>query len=269
MSDDAGSEQPSAASGNPGSPGDRGERGSEATDHGHEDDASPEPAADDPAAGESSGPAADDPGAEESAGPADGDDEPGFPEDETVSDGREKHVTILLPDGETEEHGGVYLQHTAGTFAVSEDPEFPESETTRYEKADVARVTVKQHHSACFITTAVAGERRTLDDLRGFRDDALAPTAPGGALVALYERISPPIARSLARHPSATPTRAVRGLVRLCARLARRHRTASGPRRPALALALVALYVVGMALGAASHAYFAVTDRRDDGPAAR
>ncbi|MFB6167729.1 MAG: CFI-box-CTERM domain-containing protein [Haloferacaceae archaeon] len=189
------------------------------------------------------------------------DDAPRFPEDEAVCDGREKHVTVLLPDDETVEHAEVYVQHTAETFAVSEDPGFPETETTRYEKADVVRVTVRQHHSSCFVTTAVAGEGETLTELRTFRDDTLARTAPGRRLVALYERVSPPVARSLARNPSATPTRAVRRQVRLCGRLARRHRDASGPAGTALALALVALYVVGLALGGASHAYFSLTGR--------
>lgn len=175
-----------------------------------------------------------------------GEDEP------TVGDGRPKHVVVLLADGTRREHGDVRLEHSSREFVV--DPEDPEAEPIRYDKSELARVEITQHHSACFITTAVAGESRTLDALRGFRDDALAPAPGGPALLAVYETISPPIARTLARHPDARLTRAVRRLVEGCAHLARRRaRCRSDATRATLSVALVALYLVGLIWAAAGH----------------
>lgn len=56
----------------------------------------------------------------------------------------------------------------------------------------------------CFIATAVYGpDAAQTEALRQFRDSWLRPHAPGRWLVALYYRASPPIARSLDRHPVA------------------------------------------------------------------
>lgn len=190
-------------------------------------------------------------------------DRPGSADDE-VGDDRRKHVSVVTRAGDRHEHGDVYLKYTTHTFAVSPESSFPANETTRYSKADLLRVEVTQHHSACFITTATVGEGSTLDDLRGYRDDVLARSRPGCALVASYERLSPPIARTLARHPGARLTRVVRWLVEWCATLARRRRaTDSAVGRSALSAVLVALYVVGIALALAGHIGLEIRDALD------
>lgn len=193
----------------------------------------------------------------------------GRPEDLSgyIGDGREKFVRVTLGTGERVEHGDVYLGYSGEDFVVSEESSFGDEATTWYEKTEVARVEVVQHHSMCFITTAVAGDEATLDALRGFRDDAMARTAPGRALLRAYDAVSPSIADTLARHPDARTTRAIRGLVERCAGLARRrerHRTAVV--RALFSIALTSLYVVGMILALVGHLAIAA---RESGITAR
>lgn len=177
---------------------------------------------------------------------------------DAVGDGRQKYVEVLTADGERHEHGDAYLRQSDEVFLVSPEPTFPAGDTVTYRKTEVTRVSVEQHHSACFITTAVAGEERTLAALRGFRDGTLERSPLGRPLVALYERVSPPVAATLAARPDGPTARVVRGLVRRCAGLARRRETATPPMRSALTVLLVALYVVGVAVAAAGHLAAAV-----------
>jgi hypothetical protein len=170
-----------------------------------------------------------------------------------VGDGRKKHLTVVTAEGDRHEHGEVYLKHSAEAFAVSSEFEFPPAETDRYEKAALARAEIKQHHSACFVTTAAAGEGPTLDALRGFRDEAMTPSVPGRALLAVYERVSPPVAATIEAHPDSRTARSVRRLVERCGRLARRREEASGSGRTALSAVLAATYVLGVALALAGH----------------
>lgn len=167
-------------------------------------------------------------------------------EETPVGDGRQKHVTLVRASGERIEHGDVFLKHSSTGFLVSPDPEFPDEETTRYAKAEFVRAEISQHHSACFITTATAGGAE-LDALRDFRDDVLARSLPGRALVRVYDAVSPPVARTLSRRPGAATTRGVRWLVERCAGLARRQaETDASVRSAALSAVLVVLYVVGV-----------------------
>ena len=169
-----------------------------------------------------------------------------------VGDGRRKHVRLVTAGGEQVEHGDVFLRHSVSEFAVSESSSFEEGVTTRYRKADLARVEVTQHHPMCFITTAAAGEGPTLDALRGFRDDALAPSPAGRALLAVYDGVSPSVAATLVRHPDARTTRGVRRLVEFCGGLARRRESSDDPAvRTGLTLLLTALYAVGVAFAVA------------------
>lgn len=206
---------------------------------------------------------------EEVNSPADGQPEPDDEDvatllTETVGDGRPKHLELVTADGKHIERGDVYLRYSADVFLVSADPEFPESETEVYPKADLHRAHVDQHHSACFITTAVAGEPETLSTLRGFRDDAMTPTLVGGALVDLYERISPPIAATLSAHPHSRTTRSVRWLVRRCAAIARRREGVEGVSRGLHSVALVVLYVLGLCVAAAGAAALRTRDGEVD-----
>jgi subtilisin len=172
-----------------------------------------------------------------------------------VGDDREKYVEVLTRSGERTEHVEAYLRHTTDEFVVSADESFPADATTRYPKADLLRVEITQHHSACFITTATVGEDEVLDSLRAFRDDVLRRTPIGKGLVGVYYRISPPVARTLSRHPSARTTRLVRRLVRYSGALARRRADASSASsRSALALALTLVYVLGVCCALAGHA---------------
>ena len=182
-------------------------------------------------------------------------------EPEGVGDGREKHVAVVTRSGTRNEHGDIYLRHADDAFIVSPTPEFPPDETTRYPKADLLRVEITQHHSACFITTATAGEGPTLEALRGFRDDALARTPVGRALVSLYYRVSPPVARTLERHPDSRTAEGVRRLVGRCGALARRREEASPMVRVALSAALTLLYATGLVLAVAGHAGIRARER--------
>ena len=187
------------------------------------------------------------------------DETPAGEEPVAVGDSRQKHVSVTTADGRRHEHGDVYLKHSAAAFVVSTDPGFPDDATTRFEKADLRRVEVTQHHAACFITTAAAGEGPTLDALRGFRDDALARL--GRALVGGYYAVSPPVARTLARHPRSGTTAAVRWHVERCAALARR-RTASERRgaRLALSVVLTLAYALGVGLALVGSAWLGLRE---------
>lgn len=185
-------------------------------------------------------------------------------EDDTpveVGDARQKHVIIITSEGERREHGDVFLRHSEIEFVISTDSAFPDEETARYSKADIRRVEVTQHHSACFITTATAGDGPTLDTLRAFRDDTLLRTPLGRALVRLYESVSPPIAATLARHPNATTTRFVRWLIECCASLARRRAISRSPlAQAAFSSLLILLYVVGLGGAALGHAWIRLSE---------
>lgn len=177
---------------------------------------------------------------------------------DAVGDGREKYVEVVMADGERHEHGSSYVRQAEGAIFVSSEPGFTPGETVTYRKRELSRVTIEQHHSSCFITTAVAGEERTLAALRGFRDDAMAPSPIGRRLVALYERVSPPIAETLAARQDGVTARVVRFLVRSCARLAKRREDASAPAQAALSAVLVALYLVGVVVAIGGHVAVAV-----------
>lgn len=192
-------------------------------------------------------------------------DESGVSESEsdpvTVGDGREKHVSVLTEAGERHDHGNVYLKHSTTAFIVSPEQSFSDDETVHYEKTDLRRVEITQHHSACFITTATTDEGPTLDALRDFRDDSLRRTAGGRALVASYEAVSPPIATTLARHPDARTTRLVGWLVERCGTLARRRERATLPTRMAMGALLVFVYVVGVGCAALGHGVIRLRER--------
>ena len=210
-----------------------------------------------PSSGSADDGAAPDPGPGATGSTA-SDDESAPLAEEAVGDGRRKYVEVVTADGDRHEHGDSYLRETEAAFLVSTAPGFPRGETVTYGKDDLARVSVEQHHSSCFITTAVAGEEETLAALRGFRDDALAPSPAGRPLVTLYEAVSPPIAATLAASPDGATARAVRRLVRTCARLARRRERAAPPRSAAIGALLVAIYAVGLAVASVGHALAAV-----------
>lgn len=178
-----------------------------------------------------------------------------------IGDNREKHVTVITNEGEHRDHGNVYLRHSETAFVVSSDSAFPDEETERYAKDTIRRVEVTQHHSACFITTATAGDGPTLNTLRAFRDDALIRTPPGRALVHLYEIVSPPIAATLARHPHARTTRFVRWLIERCASLAH-HRSASHSSivQSVLSVVLTTLYIIGLCSAALGHGWIRLSE---------
>jgi hypothetical protein len=175
-------------------------------------------------------------------------------EETAVGDGRLKHVTVTTRKGAHIDHGETYLKHADSAFIVSSESGFPDDDTTRYAKNELRRVEITQHHSMCFITTAVADDDATLSPLREFRDATLSATLPGRALVSLYESVSPPIAHTLSRHPDAHMTRFVRWLVVQCAGLARQHVASDTPGiRTVYSILLLVLYVFGVACAACGH----------------
>jgi hypothetical protein len=183
---------------------------------------------------------------------------------EGVGDGRKKFVTIVTKDGKRLEEGDAYFRHADDAFIVSSDPAFDPSATQRFPKDELRAVTVNQHHSNCFLTTAVADDGATLDALREFRDDALTATLPGRALVRAYYAVSPPVATTLERHPGTRTARLVRTLVEWCAFLARRRRTAAPAGRLTLSLLLTALYVFGVTVAVVGHAVITTGEREND-----
>jgi hypothetical protein len=169
---------------------------------------------------------------------------------------------VVTASGKEIDHDEVYIRHTETEYLVCSDTDFRPAETTRYRKENVDRVKITQHHSSCFITTATTGEGPTLDSLRGFRADVMAPSRAGRALLRVYEAISPPIAATLGRHSDAVPTRLVRGLVERCGDLADRRRAATGDgERAVLSLVLIGFYVVGVCLGALAHGWLRARER--------
>ena len=112
-----------------------------------------------------------------------------------------------------------------------------------------------EEFSFCFITTATAGETETLDSLRRFRDESMTATPVGRGLVGLYYRISPPIARTLDRHPDSTEAGLTRGVVTTSALLSdRQAETDSCAGSAMLGVVLTMLYIVGLVVAAAGHA---------------
>lgn len=171
-----------------------------------------------------------------------------------LGDGRQKYITLVQSDGERIEYKASYLRHSTDEFIVSSDASFPEPKTTRYSKSDIDRIDVNQHHSRCFITTAVADDRTVLQPLRKFRDRVLTRSPLGRPFVRLYERVSPPIAETLARHPNASVTRIVETIVRCCAKIADRRAVASSlTGRASLSVLLVGLYLLGVGIGASGY----------------
>jgi subtilisin len=112
-----------------------------------------------------------------------------------------------------------------------------------------------EEFSFCFITTATADDTETLDSLRRFRDDSMKATPVGTGMVGLYYRISPPIARTLDRHPDSPEAGLTRRIVETSASLSdSQAETDSRVASAALGLVLTMLYVVGLVVGAAGHA---------------
>jgi subtilisin len=106
----------------------------------------------------------------------------------------------------------------------------------------------------CYITTATAGESPTLDSLRRFRDESMAATPLGRGLVRLYYAVSPPVARTLERHPESRTTTAVRRVVETSAALSdEQEATDSRVASASLGVLLTTLYVVGILLGVGGH----------------
>lgn len=171
-----------------------------------------------------------------------------------LGDGRQKHVTIISSAGDQMTHNDSYLRHSTTEFIVSPDDSFSPDKTTRYAKSEIARIEISQHHSRCFITTAVVDEQAALEMLRNFRDDALTASVFGQALVRVYERLSPPIAETLAHHPHARTTQVVRWLVHRCAQLAHLRITISSSiARYILSISLTVLYLLGVTIALLGH----------------
>ena len=133
------------------------------------------------------------------------------------------------------------------------------------EECDQSERDCQNCSGGCYITTATAGEGDTLDSLRRFRDESMAATPLGKALVGLYYRISPPIADTLAAHPDSLTTHATREIVEFCAKLSdRQAETDSKVASATLGVVLTMLYLVSIGVGASGHAGISVRERIED-----
>ena len=121
-------------------------------------------------------------------------------------------------------------------------------------EGSVASFETDEESLFCFVTTATARETETLDSLRRFRDESMATTPVGRGLVGLYYRVSPPIARTMARHPDSTETALTRRLVEASAALSdRQAETNSRVGSAVLGIVLTVLYLVGLVTGVLGH----------------
>lgn len=127
------------------------------------------------------------------------------------------------------------------TVTLTVTDEFGRSESTQ------KYISVEGSGGFCFITTATAREGETLDSLRRFRDGSMATTPLGRGLVGLYYRISPPVARAMARHPYGRTSRLCRWYVGHCAALSDRKRELdSRPASAALGGLITTIYALGL-----------------------
>jgi hypothetical protein len=130
------------------------------------------------------------------------------------------------------------------------------------DEGDILSFETDESGGGCFLTTATADDRETLDSLRRYRDESMAATPVGRGLVGLYYRVSPPVAGTLARHPESRTAAVVGWLVRRCAHLAEQQDvTSSRVRSTLLGTALAVLYVVGLLCAAAGHAAIRAAER--------
>ena len=121
-------------------------------------------------------------------------------------------------------------------------------------EGSVASFETDEESLFCFVTTATANDTETLDSLRRFRDESMATTPVGRGLVGLYYRVSPPIARTMARHPDSTETTLTRRLVEASAALSdRQAETNSRVGGAVLGIVLTVLYLVGLVTGVLGH----------------
>ena len=121
-------------------------------------------------------------------------------------------------------------------------------------EGSVASFETDEESLFCFVTTATANDTETLDSLRRFRDESMATTPVGRGLVGLYYRVSPPIARTMARHPDSTETALTRRLVEASAALSdRQAETNSRVGGAVLGIVLTVLYLVGLVTGVLGH----------------
>lgn len=103
----------------------------------------------------------------------------------------------------------------------------------------------------CYVTTATHRNPQTLNTLRRFRDESMAATPIGRALVRLYYIIGPPIGETLQAHPESRTTCVTRRLIRFCASLGNTlQRSESRVKRASLGATLTLLYIVGLATAA-------------------
>jgi subtilisin len=122
-------------------------------------------------------------------------------------------------------------------------------------EGNVASFETEEEFSFCFITTATADDTETLDSLRRFRDDSMKATPVGKGLVGLYYRISPPIARTLDRHPDSVEAGLTRKVIETSASLSdSKAESDSRVESATLGVLLTMLYLVGLVVGAAGHA---------------
>jgi subtilisin len=153
-------------------------------------------------------------------------------------------------EGFTADIGGLEPDTSYEFVAVASTGEFTDEGTVRSFETDA-----EDDGGFCFITTATADDAETLDSLRRFRDDSMRATPVGRGLVGLYYRISPPVARTLGRHPDSPEAGLVRQFVALCASLSdTQSGTDSRVERVTLGVVLTMLYLVGLVVGVAGHA---------------
>jgi len=117
--------------------------------------------------------------------------------------------------------------------------------------------TLDVDYSICFVATAAYGSpmAEEIQILREFRDKYLLTNPPGRALVDLYYRVSPPVARFITEHPALQP------IVRAALVPALALSTLAVTSAPSTQIAILALLLASVAMAVWA------TKRRERGPA--
>jgi len=105
------------------------------------------------------------------------------------------------------EEGYRFVNWTGDVDTIADDDDATTTITMNGDYFITANFEEEPSDGGCFIATAAYGTpmAEEIEILREFRDEYLLTNPVGRALVALYYRVSPPMAEFIAEHPSLKP----------------------------------------------------------------